>query len=101
MAAARGGIARTLRHPPPSAPPRRTGAQAAVGNLVADVMRVATGAEVALINAGTLRAERAVAPGVFSMRELFELLPMMEARPTPVHCCWLTPLLRHWEAAHV
>ena len=52
--------------------------EAPLGSLVADVMRAATGADVALINGGTLRAERVLPPGPLSMRELFEVLPMME-----------------------
>lgn len=52
--------------------------EAPAGNLVADVMMAATGAQVCLINGGTLRAERVIEAGAFTMRELFEILPMME-----------------------
>ena len=53
--------------------------EAPLGNLVTDVLRAATGAEVCLINAGLLRAERVLSPGDLTMRELFEILPMMDA----------------------
>lgn len=52
--------------------------EAPLANLVADVMRAATCADVAMINSGTLRAERVLEAGPLSMRELFQVLPMME-----------------------
>lgn len=52
--------------------------EAPAGNLVADVMQAATGADVCMINGGTLRAERVIEAGALTMRELFEILPMME-----------------------
>jgi len=52
--------------------------EAPAGNLVADCMQAATGADVCLINGGTLRAERVIEQGPLTMRELFEVLPMME-----------------------
>jgi len=52
--------------------------EAPAGNLVADVMQAATGADVCMINGGTLRAERVIEAGPLTMRELFEILPMME-----------------------
>jgi hypothetical protein len=71
--------------------------KAPVGNLVADVMRAATGADISLINAGTLRAEREVPPGAFSMREVKPNFGILRphnaitrvgcASPRAVTCC--------------
>ena len=48
------------------------------GNLVADIIRETAGAECALLNAGTLRADRVLPAGRLRMRDLFDLLPMMD-----------------------
>jgi len=48
------------------------------GNLVADIIRVATHADVALLNSGTLRADAVIGPGLLRMRDLTSLLPMQD-----------------------
>jgi 5'-nucleotidase len=49
-----------------------------VSNFVADVLREATGAQLALLNAGTLRADRVLGPGKLTMRDLVTLCPMAD-----------------------
>ncbi len=52
------------------------GGEAAIGNLVADAMRAATGADVALTNGGGIRANRIYEPGtVLTRRDIQSELP--------------------------
>jgi 5'-nucleotidase len=46
-----------------------------VGNLVADSFRRATGAEVALVNGGSVRADTVITPGALTVREVLSILP--------------------------
>lgn len=46
-----------------------------VGNLVADSFRAATGADIALVNGGSVRADTVITPGVLSMRDVLSILP--------------------------
>ena len=48
-------------------------------NLVADIMRLATRAEVALLNAGSLRADRVIPRGPVTLGDLRSLLPMVDS----------------------
>ena len=56
--------------------------ECAVGNLVADLMRHVTNADIALLNSGTLRADAVVGPGILKMRDLVRLLPLQDAVAT-------------------
>lgn len=47
-------------------------------NWIADVMLNGTGADVAILNAGTLRADEVVPAGEFKLRDLVKLLPMLD-----------------------
>ena len=50
--------------------------EAAIGNLVADAMRMATGADIALTNGGGIRANRQYAPGTrLTRRDILSELP--------------------------
>jgi 2',3'-cyclic-nucleotide 2'-phosphodiesterase (5'-nucleotidase family) len=50
--------------------------ESTLGNLIADAMRLATGAEVALINGGAIRGDRLIPPGTtLTRRDLLETLP--------------------------
>lgn len=49
-----------------------------VSNFVADVLREATGADLTIFNAGTLRADRVLGPGALTTRDLVSLLPMAD-----------------------
>ena len=50
--------------------------EAAIGNLIADAMRIATGADVAITNGGGIRANRQYAPGtVLTRRDILSELP--------------------------
>eukprot|EP00656_Telonema_subtile_P042859 TRINITY_DN4881_c0_g1_i6.p1 TRINITY_DN4881_c0_g1~~TRINITY_DN4881_c0_g1_i6.p1 ORF type:complete len:547 (-),score=137.40 TRINITY_DN4881_c0_g1_i6:196-1836(-) len=49
-----------------------------IGNWVCDVMRAGTNAEVAILNSGTLRADKIIPAGVLLMRDVLELLPMVD-----------------------
>lgn len=53
--------------------------ETAVGNFVSDVMRWATNADIALVNAGALRADRVFPVGAFSAGDLLDLLPKPES----------------------
>lgn len=55
----------------------RTG-ESNLGNWVCDVVLASTGADLALINAGTFRSDTVHAAGPFSMRDLVNVLPMHE-----------------------
>ncbi|HYN84901.1 MAG TPA: 5'-nucleotidase C-terminal domain-containing protein [Pyrinomonadaceae bacterium] len=46
-----------------------------VGNLVADSFRRATGADIALMNGGSIRADTVITPGVLSVRDVLSILP--------------------------
>ena len=46
-----------------------------ISNFVADVLREGTGANLVILNAGTLRADRLLGPGTLTMRDLTSLLP--------------------------
>lgn len=48
------------------------------GNWVADLMRHACSADIALLNSGTLRADAHLGPGVLRMKDLVSLLPMQD-----------------------
>ena len=56
--------------------------ECAVGNLVADLMRHITGADMALLNSGTLRADAVLGPGILKMRDLVRLLPLQDSVAT-------------------
>ncbi|KAJ9471147.1 Mannosylglucosyl-3-phosphoglycerate phosphatase [Diplonema papillatum] len=47
-------------------------------NLIADIMRRATSADVALLNSGTLRADRVFPAGEITYRDLVSLLPLLD-----------------------
>jgi len=47
-----------------------------VGNLVCDIVRASTHADIVLLNAGTFRADEVQGPGLLRMRHLLALLPM-------------------------
>ena len=49
-----------------------------LGNLVTDVMRTAMSADVALLNAGTLRSDDRHGPGPLTLRDLVAILPMAD-----------------------
>jgi len=49
-----------------------------VGNFVTDIMRKALNADIALLNSGTLRADAIFERGVLKMRDLVNLLPMLD-----------------------
>ncbi len=52
------------------------GGESTLGNLIADAMRMATGADAALINGGGIRGDRLIAPGSpLTRRDLMETLP--------------------------
>lgn len=46
-----------------------------VGNLVAEAFRRGTGADVALMNGGSIRAETIISPGALTKRDLLSILP--------------------------
>jgi 5'-nucleotidase len=46
-----------------------------VGDFVTDAFRKATGADVALINGGSIRADSVISPGKLTMRDLLSLFP--------------------------
>ena len=50
-----------------------------IGNFVADMMRRGTGADVAILNSGTLRTDAIIDAGILRMKDLVNLLPMMDA----------------------
>ena len=49
-----------------------------ISNFVASLMTKSTGADVAILNAGTLRADRIIPKGPFTVRDLSDLLPMAD-----------------------
>mmetsp|Transcript_141091 Transcript_141091/g.367249 ORF Transcript_141091/g.367249 Transcript_141091/m.367249 type:complete len:1799 (+) Transcript_141091:59-5455(+) len=49
-----------------------------IGNFIADVMRKGLNADLAIINSGTLRADAIIEAGAFKMRDLVNLLPMLD-----------------------
>eukprot|EP00929_Paragymnodinium_shiwhaense_P113635 TRINITY_DN81924_c0_g1_i1.p1 TRINITY_DN81924_c0_g1~~TRINITY_DN81924_c0_g1_i1.p1 ORF type:complete len:1781 (+),score=505.68 TRINITY_DN81924_c0_g1_i1:112-5454(+) len=48
------------------------------GNFIADVMRLGIKADIAIINSGTLRADAIIEAGPIKMRDLVNLLPMLD-----------------------
>ncbi|MCA1573426.1 MAG: 5'-nucleotidase C-terminal domain-containing protein [Acidobacteria bacterium] len=46
-----------------------------VGNMVAEAFRRATGADVALMNGGSIRADTIISPGALNKRDLLSILP--------------------------
>jgi 5'-nucleotidase / UDP-sugar diphosphatase len=46
-----------------------------VGNLIADSFRTATGADVGLMNGGSIRADEIIAPGPLTKRDILSILP--------------------------
>ncbi|CAN5733528.1 5'-nucleotidase C-terminal domain-containing protein [soil metagenome] len=46
-----------------------------VGNMVAEAFRRATGADVALMNGGSIRADTIISPGALTKRDLLSILP--------------------------
>ena len=46
-----------------------------VGNMVAQAFRTATGADVALMNGGSIRADTIISPGALTKRDLLSILP--------------------------
>ncbi|KAG8188882.1 hypothetical protein JTE90_014942 [Oedothorax gibbosus] len=49
-----------------------------IGNFIADVMLASTHSDLAILNSGTLRADRVIPKGDFKLRDLVNLLPMMD-----------------------
>lgn len=49
--------------------------ESAIGNFAADAVREAVAADIALLNAGSLRSDRILAPGPLTRRDLLALLP--------------------------
>lgn len=49
-----------------------------VGNLICDIILTGVNADVAILNSGTLRADRIIPPGEFRLRELTNLLPLLD-----------------------
>jgi 5'-nucleotidase len=50
-------------------------AETNVGSFVADAFRTATGADVALVNGGSIRADTIITPGELSLRDVLSILP--------------------------
>ncbi|MBI2368805.1 MAG: 5'-nucleotidase C-terminal domain-containing protein, partial [Deltaproteobacteria bacterium] len=48
-----------------------------VGDLIADIMREAVGAEVAIMNGGGIRTDRVLPPGPVTRRDVLDLLPFL------------------------
>src|SRR6185503_5923182 len=46
-----------------------------MGNFVADLYRQAVGADVALVNGGSIRADATIAPGALNRRDVLSILP--------------------------
>ncbi|MDX6384627.1 MAG: 5-nucleotidase / UDP-sugar diphosphatase [Blastocatellia bacterium] len=46
-----------------------------MGDFIADAFRLATGADVALVNGGSIRADAMIAPGVLTKRDVLSTLP--------------------------
>jgi 5'-nucleotidase len=55
----------------------RTG-ETNLGNWICDVILAATGADLVLLNSGTLRSDQIHPAGNFSMRDLVTIIPMMD-----------------------
>lgn len=49
-----------------------------LGNFICDVLLTAIDADLVLLNAGTLRADRVIPAGEFKLRDLMNLLPMLD-----------------------
>lgn len=48
------------------------------GNFICDIMLASTHSDLAILNSGTLRADRIYTKGDFTLRDLVTLLPMMD-----------------------
>jgi 5'-nucleotidase/UDP-sugar diphosphatase len=73
-------------------------AESVLGDLVTDAMRAGTGADVALINAGTLRLERPIKPGPITNHELEAVFPFADQTRVvtfPVSGAGLRRILEH------
>ena len=49
-----------------------------LGNLICDIMIAATDSDLALLNSGTLRSDRIHETGAFTLRDLNNILPMLD-----------------------
>ncbi|VDP79433.1 unnamed protein product [Echinostoma caproni] len=49
-----------------------------VGNLICDIILTGVNADLAMLNSGTLRADRIIPPGEFKLRDLINLLPLLD-----------------------
>jgi len=49
-----------------------------MGNFIADLMRGGSGADIAILNSGTIRADTLFPPGQIKMRDVLDLLPMVD-----------------------
>ena len=49
-----------------------------LGNLVADILRDASGADACVLNGGTLRSDVIHPPGALTFRDLVAILPMLD-----------------------
>ena len=49
-----------------------------LGNFVTDIMVAATEADLALINSGTLRSDTIHKAGIFTIKDLLQILPMID-----------------------
>ena len=56
--------------------------ETALGNFVCDLFRESSGADMALLNSGTLRSDVVHTPGPFLMRDLISILPMLDETVT-------------------
>jgi 5'-nucleotidase / UDP-sugar diphosphatase len=73
-------------------------AESLLGDLVTDAMRAGTGADVALINAGTLRLERPIKPGPITNHQLEAVFPFADQTRVvtfPVSGAGLRRILEH------
>jgi 2',3'-cyclic-nucleotide 2'-phosphodiesterase (5'-nucleotidase family) len=73
-------VGRTSTTIEPSNSASRRG-ESLLGNLVTDAMRAGTGADIALLNAGTLRLERSIKPGPITNHEVEALFPFADQTP--------------------
>ena len=72
------------------------------GNFVADLMRHAVDADIAILNSGTLRADAVLGPGLLRMKDLVALLPMQVGDVLCLPCSGGCDLMSdHRKALHV
>lgn len=72
--------------------------ESVLGDLVTDAMRVGTGADIALLNAGTLRLDNAIQPGPITNHQLEAIFPFADQTRVvtfPVSGARLRRLLEH------